>query len=216
MLPFQPPLPVAWNLPFQPAAGSQTSILMSESADGLSVAATRQNAGRSVNCAPPPRPVAAAPPPRPPAGGVNAPAGTSCAIVIVASVSFREESASHDCATAVLALRTTRERKIATAARPKGRALRVIGERTFISLLRRAHPFGWAGTYLRSGNANTYSACPVVGTLISGAIVAGTSRGLPPPSPVVTATYCLPSTLKEIGNPCTDVARRVCHSTLPV
>ena len=51
MLPFQPPLPIAWNLPFQPAAGSHTSILMSESADGLSVAATRQNAGRSVNCA---------------------------------------------------------------------------------------------------------------------------------------------------------------------
>jgi hypothetical protein len=65
MLPFHPPLPVAWNLPFHPEEGSQTSILMSESGDGLSVAATRQNAGRSVNCAPPPRP--------PPCGGVNAP-----------------------------------------------------------------------------------------------------------------------------------------------
>ena len=49
MLPFQPPLPTARNLPFQPDAGSQTSILMSESAVGLSVAATRQNAGRSAN-----------------------------------------------------------------------------------------------------------------------------------------------------------------------
>jgi hypothetical protein len=46
MLPLQPPLPVAWNLPFQPDAGNQTSILMSDSADGLRVAATRQNAGR--------------------------------------------------------------------------------------------------------------------------------------------------------------------------
>ena len=45
MLPFKPPLPTAWNLPFQPAAGSQTSILMSESLVGVSVAATRQNAG---------------------------------------------------------------------------------------------------------------------------------------------------------------------------
>ena len=44
--PAQPPLPTAWNLPFQSAAGSQTSTLMSESLVGLSVAATRQNSGR--------------------------------------------------------------------------------------------------------------------------------------------------------------------------
>src|SRR5687768_184702 len=70
--------------------------------------------------------------------------------------------------------------------------------------------------YLLSGRANTYSACPVVGTLISGASVDGTSRGLPPPSPVVTATYCLPSTENVIGKPCTDVARRVCQRIRPV
>ena len=45
MVPAHPPLPTAWNFPFQPDAGSQTSILMSESPDGVSVAATRQNAG---------------------------------------------------------------------------------------------------------------------------------------------------------------------------
>jgi hypothetical protein len=55
MTPAQPPLPTAWNLPFHAVsaaaapsargAGSQTSILMSESLVGVSVAATRQNAG---------------------------------------------------------------------------------------------------------------------------------------------------------------------------
>ena len=46
--PSQPPLPTAWNLPFQPSAGSQTSIRISESGVGVSVAVTRQNAGRSA------------------------------------------------------------------------------------------------------------------------------------------------------------------------
>ncbi len=49
MAPAKPPLPGTTNLPFQAAAGIQSSILMSESLDGLSVAATRQNAGRSAN-----------------------------------------------------------------------------------------------------------------------------------------------------------------------
>ena len=40
-----------------------------------------------------------------------------------------------------------------------------------------------------SGSAKTYNACPEEGGRISGAIVFGTWRGLPPPSPVVTATY---------------------------
>src|ERR1700722_18032425 len=45
MVPAQPPLPTASYFPFQLAAGSWTTILMSESVDGLSVAATRQWAG---------------------------------------------------------------------------------------------------------------------------------------------------------------------------
>src|SRR5580658_7299123 len=83
MTPAQPPLPTASYFWFQSAAGSQTSILISESLDGLRVAVTRQNAGRSLyGFAPGPRP-----PPRPFgfAGSVNAPAATLCALLIVAS-----------------------------------------------------------------------------------------------------------------------------------
>src|ERR1700676_5372581 len=69
MSPFQPPLPTAWNLPFQLDMGSQVSVLMMESREGVRVNATRQNAGRSANS------VAAL------AGGVNCPAGTTCAEV---------------------------------------------------------------------------------------------------------------------------------------
>ncbi len=47
-------------------------------------------------------------------------------------------------------------------------------------------------------------------------ITPGTCRGLPPPRPVVTAMYCLPPTVNDTGKPCTDVARRVCQSILPV
>src|SRR5215468_832860 len=82
-----PPLPTASNFVFQAEAGSQTSILMSESEVGLIVAATRQNAGRSryaTACGGPfkPRPAG-------PAGGANVPAATGCASVIVVSWSFR-------------------------------------------------------------------------------------------------------------------------------
>jgi len=42
MEPAQPKLPAPISFPFQPESGSQTSILMSESPLGLSVAATRQ------------------------------------------------------------------------------------------------------------------------------------------------------------------------------
>src|SRR5256885_5800637 len=71
--PLNAPLPTAWNLPFQPEAGNQTSILMSESLVGFSVAATRQNAGSAVKS-----------PASPCASGVNAPAGTDADIVTVA------------------------------------------------------------------------------------------------------------------------------------
>jgi hypothetical protein len=46
--PWKPPPPVPRNLPFQPLSGSQTSILMLESELGVSVAVTRQNAGRPL------------------------------------------------------------------------------------------------------------------------------------------------------------------------
>src|SRR6185312_15470413 len=53
MEPVQPPLPLASYLPFQPEAGSQSSILISESVDGRRVADTRQKAGRLARAAAP-------------------------------------------------------------------------------------------------------------------------------------------------------------------
>src|SRR5882762_4700666 len=85
MVPAQPPLPTAWNFPFQSAAGSQTSILMSESDEGVSVAATRQNVGSWLNCG------AAGSVP----GGVNAPAGTIWARVIEVFGSARDDKPWH-------------------------------------------------------------------------------------------------------------------------
>src|SRR5437870_12788863 len=87
MFPFQPPFPTASNFPFQFDAGSQTSILISDSLDGFNVAAIRQNAGRSLNCAPAPRP--------PPPAGANPPAATVCARVTVVSGSLRAARLSH-------------------------------------------------------------------------------------------------------------------------
>src|SRR5215470_5358720 len=80
MLPAHAPLPTASSFPFhapspetEVEAGNHTSILMSESPDGVSVAAIRQNAGRFVKASPPR-------PPRP-FGGVNCFAPTGCASV---------------------------------------------------------------------------------------------------------------------------------------
>src|SRR5688572_783265 len=77
MNPAKPPLPTPWNLPFQPANGNHTSILMSESLDGLNVAATRQNAGSCLKTS------AGGRTPRPADGDENDPAATDCVSVIV-------------------------------------------------------------------------------------------------------------------------------------
>src|SRR5688500_3247045 len=95
-LPLKAPLPTAWSLPFQLAAGSHTSILMSESPDGFSVAATRQNAGGGfAACA------LGAP------SGVNWPAASASASVTVPFGNVSELSSAHarptDCAAAVWA-----------------------------------------------------------------------------------------------------------------
>src|SRR5215467_15545713 len=96
MSPLHAPLPTARYLPFQPGpgpepcaelAGSQTSILMSESLDGFAVNATRQKAARLPNGFPP-RPA------RPP-GWVNAPAATICAVSTVACGSVSVARLSH-------------------------------------------------------------------------------------------------------------------------
>src|ERR1017187_10326829 len=97
MEPAQPPLPTAWNFPFQPEAGSQTSIWMSESLVGFSVAATRQNVGSSWYW----RAAAAGAP-----GKLSSPAGMDRASVIVASGSASADRLSHDAATAAVGART--------------------------------------------------------------------------------------------------------------
>src|SRR5262249_1557486 len=89
MVPAQPPLPTAWNLPFHARAGSQISILMSESEEGVSVAATRQNAGNWLNCC-----TAAGPVP----GRLNPPAAAIWAKVRQWSGSARDDKLSHDAA----------------------------------------------------------------------------------------------------------------------
>src|SRR6516225_1698867 len=90
MLPAHPPLPIIWNLPFQFSAGSQSSILISESAEGFRVAATRQCAGNISGAACAPRPVGAAAgaPPRP--WGACGPAGTNSTVVKTASAGWRD------------------------------------------------------------------------------------------------------------------------------
>src|SRR5690349_11286931 len=92
MDPLQPPLPLASKFPFHPAAGSQYSILMSESLEGLDVTWTRQNAGRFSN--PPPPPLAL---PFPPAGagGAKAPAATDSAMIVVCGI-VSEFKLSHE------------------------------------------------------------------------------------------------------------------------
>src|SRR5579863_3842094 len=64
---------------------------MSESPEGASVAATRQKAGKAVNCE-------EAPAGRPGVGGVKAPAATVFADVIVVCGSLREARLSQDAA----------------------------------------------------------------------------------------------------------------------
>src|SRR5206468_4140078 len=109
MTPAHPPLPTAWNLRFHPELGSHISTLMSESFDGVSVAATRQNSGtfRYALSAPPVAPPVA---PRWPAdGGAKPPAGTSSAVVIFASDSLSEIRLSQEAAHsgAVSGIKTT-------------------------------------------------------------------------------------------------------------
>src|SRR4029077_220805 len=73
----------------QPETGNQTSILMSESLEGVRVAATRQKAGRVENCE-----AALAAPPG--VGCAEAPAATGFADVIVVSGNFSEARFSQE------------------------------------------------------------------------------------------------------------------------
>src|SRR6186997_31830 len=104
MTPAQPPLPTAWNLPFQPFTGNQTSTLISESLLGLRVTATRQKSGRSLYGFAP-RPVVCP-------GGENCPAGTTLDIVTVVSGNLRDARLSHDDPNAGTANRKTKMQKM--------------------------------------------------------------------------------------------------------
>jgi len=74
--PAQPPLPRPMNLPFHSDAGIHSSNLMSESLVGLTSTATRQNAGKLSR---------GRPGKLPGLGGVNLPAGSGFARVMVVS-----------------------------------------------------------------------------------------------------------------------------------
>src|SRR6476661_4073173 len=88
MVPAHPPLPTACSLLFQPEEGSQTSILMSESLDGVSVALTRQKADNCANALDPA-------PPRL-AGGANAPGLTLWTASIRPRSMARPRKSSHE------------------------------------------------------------------------------------------------------------------------
>src|SRR5258705_3604354 len=88
MEPAHAPLPTSWNLPFHPLSGSQTSLLISESDEGVSVSSRWQNAGRLVIAFGASAPGAA--------GGVNCPLVTARAAVTFAFISFSDAaSVSH-------------------------------------------------------------------------------------------------------------------------
>src|SRR5260370_32373414 len=123
-MPAKPPLPWVWYLPFQPEAGSQTSILMSESFEGLSSAVTRQNAGAFLNTG-----EAAVLP-----GGVNAPAATDSAEVMAAPGSLRALKFSHGPAKASPAVKRIVTRRAAEGAAASGQRGRMLAERDSIFL----------------------------------------------------------------------------------
>src|SRR5580700_6450943 len=85
MAPAKPPLPTCSYLPFQPETGSHTSNLISESLVGFATPATRQNAGMSARGGAPGGGL----------GGLNSPAGTEVADVIVALERESEARFSH-------------------------------------------------------------------------------------------------------------------------
>src|ERR1035437_3148357 len=118
MTPAQPPLPTDWSLPFQPDAGIHTSILISESVEGVNVAVTRQNAGRRLNCAAEGCPPVSAPPG---AGSAKAPAATLFADVIFVPGGERLARLSQDAAVAAEALNVSIASRTKKKARTIGR-----------------------------------------------------------------------------------------------
>src|SRR6478609_12065486 len=96
MVPAHPPFPTACSFEFQPADGSHTSILISESVEGLSVAETRQNAGSAV--------YAVRVSPAAALGGRKAPGATISATSICPDASVSDRRSLHDAPAAVTGL----------------------------------------------------------------------------------------------------------------
>src|SRR5215831_6389004 len=105
MDPAKPPLPTPMNLPFQFAAGSHISMLISESEVGFKTTCTLQCSGifgcgaGAAPRAPPAPPPRAPPPPRAGAG----PSGTTTALVMVALSNLRLVRSWHGDGAAVVA-----------------------------------------------------------------------------------------------------------------
>src|SRR5215469_8446386 len=146
--PDQPPFPMPMNLPFQPEAGIQTSNLMSESGVGLTSTATRQNAGRLVNGGPG---ILVG------LGGVNVPAGSTLARVMVVSGSARVARLSHVAESAEGAVRTEAAEKTINDANKACKTRGVPDEQVFI----KAPPNG--GVYQKSCNEKTRKARCAIG-----------------------------------------------------
>src|SRR5262249_52358007 len=104
------PRAVSRTPPFPPAAGINISTSPAVSSGRFTSAATRQNAGRSANGDGPPAG------PRCGAGGVNAPAGTSCAAMIVVCGNASDFKLSHDAAAAMPACPVRPDKKTSTGA----------------------------------------------------------------------------------------------------
>jgi hypothetical protein len=86
-VPLKAPLPTAWSLPFHPFTGSQISIVMCESGEGVDVATTRQ-ISRETSTVAAVTPVGT--------GGEKTPAATTCAVVMLTSRAFRAVNPEHD------------------------------------------------------------------------------------------------------------------------
>src|ERR1700722_5899075 len=157
-------------------------MLISESLDGFSVAAIRQNAGRVANPSPP------WPPPRAPRapGWMKPPAGTASARVIVVLGSASEARLSHEAPALIaagvsIAFASSRARHVATDTEPPHLRIRfrndmVVSFVPFVSFVfpgafvshwfttirwcrvRNPRTRSWSGNHFRDGRGSVY--CP--------------------------------------------------------
>ena len=119
MIPWKPPPPVPRKRLFQVVLGSQTSILMVESLIGVSVAVTRQKAGRPVS------------------GG--APGGTNVPLSLSVTTLFGSKSADLGASKSASYAFTTRQVSVTQAAVEVEASATIDGEPVTVSL---EEPYG--------------------------------------------------------------------------